>query len=57
MKIVAVVFADFVESNGLTTPRTISGVGFGGEPFTMTLETIDFDVETDASRFQLPGSK
>ena len=48
-------FSDFAEAGGVTTPRTIRGVGFGGESFTMTLETIETDVGSDRSRFDMPG--
>lgn len=48
-------FSDFEEAGGVTVPRTISGVGFGGEPFTMTLETIETGVGSDRSRFAMPG--
>jgi hypothetical protein len=48
-------FSDFAEAGGVTTPRTIRGIGFGGESFTMKLKTIDTDVESDRSRFDMPG--
>jgi hypothetical protein len=47
-------FSDFAEVGGVTTPRTISGVGFGGEPFTMKLQSIDTDADPDPSRFDMP---
>jgi len=48
-------FSDFEEDAGVTSPRTIRGVGFGGEPFTMRFDTIDFDVAPDRTRFDMPG--
>jgi hypothetical protein len=48
-------FSDFAEAGGITTPRTIRGVGFGGEPFTMTLDTIDTEAQSDRSRFDMPA--
>jgi len=47
-------FSDFAEAGGVITPRTIRGVGFGGEPFTMTLEKIETDVGSNRSRFDMP---
>jgi hypothetical protein len=48
-------FSNFAEADGIKAPRTIRGVGFGGEPFTMTLETIETDVGSDRSQFDMPG--
>jgi len=50
-------FSDFAEAGGVTTPRMIRGIGFGGEPFTMRLQSIDTDVESNRSRFDMPGEK
>ena len=50
-------FSDFVEHDGVTTPTKIEGVGFGGERFTMWLQTIDLDVDADTSRFEMPVRK
>jgi len=50
-------FSDFEEDGGVTSPRTIRGVGFGGEAFTMRLETIDLGVASDRTRFDMPGRR
>jgi hypothetical protein len=48
-------FSEFVAFDGVTAPRVIKGTGFGGEPFTMRFQTVDFDVESDDTRFEMPG--
>jgi len=50
-------FSDFVDTDGFMTPRVIRGIGFGGEPFRMTFETLDTGVEADKARFEMPGRK
>jgi hypothetical protein len=48
-------FSDFAEFGGIIAPQKIEGVGFAGERFTMRLGSIELDVESDASRFNMPG--
>jgi len=50
-------FSDFTDTDGVTTPRTIAGVGFGGTAFVMRFKTLDLDVEPDPTRFELPDAK
>lgn len=48
-------FSGFADAGGMMAPHVIRGVGFGGEPFTMRFERVDFDVEPDPTRFEMPG--
>lgn len=54
---VETLFSDFVDIDGVMTPRVIHSVGYGGEPFRMTFETLYTDVEVDKTRFTMPGAK
>jgi hypothetical protein len=48
-------FSGFADAGGVIAPHVIRGTGFGGDPFTMRFESINFDVEPDPARFEMPG--